>query len=95
MKLQNEIDPNLITKVGQGAIDIGEGDGTSVIPAVSQGIPVVYTATIYGTFPDVVIAKAGVGHHDARGPEGQEDRHPGQVRHARGSCSRRCSSRPA
>jgi len=59
VKLQNEIDPNLITKVGQGAIDIGEGDGTSVIPAVSQGIPIVYTATIYGTFPSIVLAKAG------------------------------------
>jgi NitT/TauT family transport system substrate-binding protein len=61
VKLQNEVDPNLITKVGQGAIDIGAGDGTSVIPAVSQGIPVVYTATIFGTFPSIVIAKAGSG----------------------------------
>ena len=61
VKLQNEVDPNLITKVGQGAIDIGEGDGTSVIPAVSQGIPVVYTATIYGTFPSIVLAKTGSG----------------------------------
>jgi len=61
VKLQNEVDPNLITKVGQGALDIGEGDGTSVIPAVSQGIPVVYTATVSGTFPDIVIAKAGSG----------------------------------
>jgi NitT/TauT family transport system substrate-binding protein len=61
VKLGNDIDPNLITKIGQGAIDIGEGDGTSVIPAVSQGIPVVYTATISGTFPDVVIAKASSG----------------------------------
>ena len=59
--LQNETDPDLITKVGQGAVDIGMGDGTSIIPAVSQGIPVVYTATIYGTFPSIVIAKAGSG----------------------------------
>ncbi len=59
--LQNDTDPNLITKVGQGSIDIGIGDGTSIIPAVSQGIPVVYTATIYGTFPSIVIAKAGSG----------------------------------
>ncbi|HEY4753157.1 MAG TPA: ABC transporter substrate-binding protein, partial [Candidatus Limnocylindrales bacterium] len=61
VKLQNEVDPNLITKVGQGSIDIGVGDGTSVIPAVSQGIPIVYTATVYGTFPSIVIAKAGSG----------------------------------
>jgi len=59
--LSNQIDPDLITKVGQGAIDIGEGDGTSVIPAVSQGIPVVYTATIYGTFPAIVVARASSG----------------------------------
>ena len=49
--LQNKIDPDLITLLGQGAVDIGCGDGTSVIPAVSQGIPVVYTATIYGHVP--------------------------------------------
>jgi NitT/TauT family transport system substrate-binding protein len=59
--LQNKIDPDLITLLGQGAVDIGSGDGTSVIPAVSQGIPVVYTSTIYGTFPAVVIAKSGSG----------------------------------
>ena len=59
--LQNAADPDLITKVGQGAIDIGIGDGTSIIPAVSQSIPVVYTATIYGTFPDIVIAKTTSG----------------------------------
>jgi NitT/TauT family transport system substrate-binding protein len=59
--LQNDTDPNLITKIGQGAVDIGIGDGTSIIPAVSNGIPVVYTATIYGTFPSIVIAKAGSG----------------------------------
>ncbi len=59
--LQNKIDPDLITLLGQGAVDIGSGDGTSVIPAVSQGIPVVYTATIYGAFPAVVIARADSG----------------------------------
>ncbi len=59
--LQNKIDPDLITLLGQGAVDIGSGDGTSVIPAVSQGIPVVYTATIYGQFPAVVIARADAG----------------------------------
>jgi NitT/TauT family transport system substrate-binding protein len=59
--LQNKIDPDLITLLGQGAVDIGSGDGTSVIPAVSQGIPVVYTSTIYGSFPSVLIAKAGAG----------------------------------
>jgi NitT/TauT family transport system substrate-binding protein len=59
--LQNRIDPELITLIGLGAIDIGSGDGTSVIPAVSQGIPVRYVATIYATFPNVVFSKASSG----------------------------------
>jgi putative riboflavin transport system substrate-binding protein len=59
--LQNRIDPELITLIGQGAIDIGSADGTSVIPAVSQGIPVRYVATIYATFPNVVFSKASSG----------------------------------
>ncbi len=61
VEFQNRIDPDLITLVGQGTIDIGLGDGTSVIPAVSQGIPVRYLATIYGKFPAVVFAKATSG----------------------------------
>jgi NitT/TauT family transport system substrate-binding protein len=55
---QNEIDPNLITLVGQGAVDVGVADGTSVIPAVGQGVPIKYAATIYAQFPDIVIAPA-------------------------------------
>lgn len=53
---QNKIDPELITLVAQGAIDIGMADGTSIIPAVSQGIPIAYAATVYGRFPGVVYA---------------------------------------
>lgn len=55
---QNEIDPNLITLVGQGSVDIGIADGTSVIPAVGQGIPIKYAATIYAQFPNVVMTAA-------------------------------------
>jgi NitT/TauT family transport system substrate-binding protein len=58
---QNKIDPDLITLVGQGAVDIGIADGTSVIPAVSQGIPVRNVATIYAQFPNVVYAKESSG----------------------------------
>lgn len=58
---QNQIDPNLITLVGQGAVDIGLADGTSVIPAVGQGIPIRYVATIYAQFPNVVITAADSG----------------------------------
>jgi len=37
---QNKISPDLVTLVGAGSLDIGVADGTDVIPAVSQGIPV-------------------------------------------------------
>ena len=76
--LQNKIDPDLITLLGQGAVDIGSGDGTSVIPAVSQGIPVVYTSTIYGQFPSIVIAKAGSGITTAADLKGKKIGIPGQ-----------------
>lgn len=58
---QNKIDPELITLLGQGALDIGMADGTSLIPAVSQGIPVRYGATIYAVFPNIVFAPAASG----------------------------------
>jgi NitT/TauT family transport system substrate-binding protein len=58
---ENKIDPELITLVGQGALDLGIGDGTSVIPAASQGIPIKYAATIYAQFPDIVFAKTTSG----------------------------------
>jgi NitT/TauT family transport system substrate-binding protein len=74
---QNQIDPNLITLVGQGAVDIGSGDGTSVIPAVSQGIPVVYIATIYRQFPAIVFAKASSGIETAADLEGKRIGIPG------------------
>jgi NitT/TauT family transport system substrate-binding protein len=61
VEFQNKIDPDLITLVGAGTIDIGIGDGTSVIPAASNGIPVEYVATIYGQFPNIVFAKASSG----------------------------------
>jgi NitT/TauT family transport system substrate-binding protein len=59
--LQNKIEADLVALVGQGAIDVGLADGTDVIPAVSQGIPIRYVATYYGTFPSVVFAKASSG----------------------------------
>jgi NitT/TauT family transport system substrate-binding protein len=58
---QNKIDPELVTLIGQGAVDIGLSDGTSIIPAVSQGIPVVYGATIFARFPNVLFAPSAAG----------------------------------
>ena len=54
-------DYDVIALVGEGDLDLGLADGTSVIPAVSQGIPITYVATIYGRFPSVVFAKASSG----------------------------------
>jgi NitT/TauT family transport system substrate-binding protein len=62
---QNEIDANLVPKVGAGTVDLGLSDGTSVIPAVSQGVPIRYVATVYAAFPSIVFAKAGSGITDA------------------------------
>ncbi|CAN5668256.1 ABC transporter substrate-binding protein [soil metagenome] len=61
VEFQNRIDPDLVTLVGQGALDMGMGDGTSVIAAVAQGIPVRYAASIYARFPSVVYASAASG----------------------------------
>jgi NitT/TauT family transport system substrate-binding protein len=74
---ENKIDPELITLVGRGTIDVGLADGTSVIPAVSQGIPVRYAATIYAKFPNIVFARASSGIRSARDLEGKRVGTPG------------------
>ena len=75
---ENKIDPDLITLVGQGSVDIGIADGTSVIPAVSQGIPVRYVATIYAKFPNIVFTKASSGIHTAADLRGRKIGTPGK-----------------
>ncbi len=75
---QHQIDPNLITLIGQGAVDIGLADGTSVIPAAGQDIPVRYAATIYARFPNVVMAGADSGITTAAGLAGHTVGIPGQ-----------------
>ncbi len=78
VEFQNKIDENLIPLVGQGAIDIGIGDGTSVIPAASNGIPIEYVATIYGKFPNIVFAKASSGIKTAADLKGKKIGIPGR-----------------
>jgi NitT/TauT family transport system substrate-binding protein len=75
---ENKIDPDLITLVGQGSIDIGLADGTSVIPAVSQGIPVRYLATVYRAFPSIVFAKTASGIAKAADLKGRKLGIPGR-----------------
>ncbi len=75
---QNKIETDLIPLVGQGAIDIGVADGTDVIPAVSQHIPVHYIATLYGTYPSIVFAKATSGIKTAADLRGKKIGIPGR-----------------
>jgi NitT/TauT family transport system substrate-binding protein len=75
---ENKIDPELITLVGQGAIDVGIADGTSVIPAVSQGIPVRYLFTVYAEFPSIVFAKRSSGIETAADLKGRKVGIPGR-----------------
>jgi NitT/TauT family transport system substrate-binding protein len=75
---QNKIEPDLVTLVGQGTIDIGIADGTDVIPAVSRDIPIRYVATLYGTFPNVVFAKASSGIASAADLKGRKIGTPGR-----------------
>jgi NitT/TauT family transport system substrate-binding protein len=58
---QNGQDADIIPLVAQGGLDIGIADGTSVIPAVANGIPIRYVATVYARFPSIVFAKASSG----------------------------------
>jgi putative riboflavin transport system substrate-binding protein len=75
---QNEIDANLVPKVGQGNIDLGISDGTSVIPAVSQAIPIRYLATVYGQFPSIVFGKESSGIKTAADLKGKKIGIPGR-----------------
>ena len=75
---QNEIDSNLVPKVGQGNVDLGMSDGTSVIPAVSQGIPIRYLATVYREFPSIVFGKASSGIKTAADLKGKKIGIPGR-----------------
>jgi NitT/TauT family transport system substrate-binding protein len=78
VEFQQKIDADLIPLVGAGTIDIGIGDGTSVIPAASNGIPIEYVATIYGKFPNVVFAKASSGIKTAADLKGKKIGTPGR-----------------
>ena len=75
---QNKIDPDLVTLTAQGSVDVSISDGTSVIPAASQGIPIRYVATIYGTFPNIVFAKASSGITSAADLKGKRLGTPGK-----------------
>ena len=54
---QNGSDQDLIPLTGAGKLDVALADGTSVVPAVAQGIPIQYVATFYAQFPNIVFAR--------------------------------------
>ena len=58
---QNGQDADIVPLVGQGKLDIGIADGTSVIPAVDHAIPIRYVATVYARFPSIVFALGSSG----------------------------------
>ncbi len=58
---EHQTDQDLVPLVAQGRNDIGVADGTSVVTARAQGIPIKYIATIYGRFPSVVFALTSSG----------------------------------
>jgi len=73
-----QTDVDVITLLGQGTIDVGLSDGTSVIPAVAQGVPLKYVATVYGTFPNIVFSKASSGITTAADLKGRRVGTPGR-----------------
>jgi NitT/TauT family transport system substrate-binding protein len=75
---QNKIDSELIVLLGQGAVDIGMADGTSIIAAASQGIPVAYGVTVYARFPNVVFAREDSGIRTAADLAGKRIGIPGR-----------------
>jgi ABC-type nitrate/sulfonate/bicarbonate transport systems, periplasmic components len=75
---QNKIEPDLVALVGAGSIDLGIADGTDVIPAVSNAIPIQYIATLYGKFPNVVFAKESTGIKTAADLKGRKIGTPGR-----------------
>ena len=75
---QNGSDADLIPLTALGKVDVAIADGTSLIPAVSQGIPVRYLATIYARFPNVVFAKASTGITSAADLRGRKIGTPGK-----------------
>ncbi|MEO8570204.1 MAG: ABC transporter substrate-binding protein [Chloroflexota bacterium] len=78
IEFQQKADSDLILLVGAGTIDVGIGDGTSVIPAASNKVPVEYIATLYGKFPNVVFAKASSGIRTAADLKGKKIGTPGR-----------------
>lgn len=75
---QHQIDAQLIPEIGQGVVDIGLADGTSLIPAVSSGIPVRYAATIYARFPSIVFSRTESGIRSAADLAGRKLGIPGR-----------------
>lgn len=75
---EHQTDQDLVPLVAQGRNDIGVADGTSVVTARSQGIPIKYIATIYALFPSVVFALSTSGIHTPADLSGKRIGIPGR-----------------
>jgi NitT/TauT family transport system substrate-binding protein len=62
---EHRFDYDILALVGEGTLDMGMSDGTSVIAAAGQGYGVRYAATVYARFPSVVYAPSDSGIDDA------------------------------
>ena len=58
---EHRFDYDILALVGEGTLDAGMSDGTSVIAAAGQGYPVQYAASIYARFPSVVYSATDSG----------------------------------
>src|SRR5579875_2796515 len=58
VKFDYSTSPNLIQLVGAGNVDFAIADGTDVIAATAQGVPVTYVAALYQHLPAAIFSLA-------------------------------------
>ncbi len=75
---EHRFDYDVLALVGEGTLDAGMSDGTSVIAAAGQGYPLRYAASIYARFPSVVYAAADSGIETAADLRGKRLGMPGR-----------------
>jgi NitT/TauT family transport system substrate-binding protein len=75
---EHRFDYDILALVGEGTLDLGMSDGTSVIAAAGQGYPVRYAASIYARFPSVVYTAADSGVREPADLEGKRIGIPGR-----------------
>ncbi len=80
VEFQNKIDPDLVTLVGQGAIDVGHRRRHERHPGRQPGHPDPVRRDDLRQVPVDRVRQGVVGDRDRGRPQGQEARHPGPLR---------------